>query len=138
MDHTAPVSASAVMPSWADPDSLDYDPLLSLNWPPADPPPHAGAGRREWDATLRLLAAAATALLAARPAYVSSSAFAAKLGVSVGTVRRMVREGRVAAVKRGVKSQSRLYIPVSEVDRLTAGRPMPFDPLEPIPPRGDQ
>ncbi len=129
MDHTAPVSASAVMPSWADPDSLDYDPLLSLNWPPSDPPPHAGADRKAWDDTLRLLAAAATALLAARPAYVPTAALAAKLGVTVGTVRRMVREGRVAAVKRGVKSQARLYIPVSEVDRLTAGRPLVYDPL---------
>lgn len=137
MDHTTPVSASAVMPSWADPDSPDYCPLLSLNWPPADPPPHAGAGRREWDATLRLLAAAGTALLAARPAYVSTSTLADKLGVTVGAVRRMVREKKVAAVKRGVKSQARLYIPVSEVDRLTAGRPRVYDPLAPIQQRGD-
>ena len=125
------------MPSWADPDHPDFDTLLALNWPPSDPPPHAGAERREWDATLQLLAAAATALLAARPAYVSTAALAAKLGVTVGTVRRMVREGRVVAVKRGVKSQSRLFIPTSEVDRLTAGRPLVYDPLSPIPPRGD-
>ena len=137
MNHTGPGVASAVMPSWADPDHPDFDTLLALNWPPADPPPHAGAERREWDATLRLLAAAATALLAARPAYVSPAALAAKLGVTVGTVRRMVREGRVVAVKRGVKSQSRLFIPTSEVDRLTAGRPLVYDPLSPIPPRGD-
>ena len=121
------------IPSWADPDSMDYDPLLSLNWPPSDPPPHAGADRKAWDDTLRLLAAAATALLAARPAYVSTAALAAKLGVTVGTVRRMVRDGRVTAVKRGGSTQARLYIPVSEVDRLTAGRPPAFDPLAPIP-----
>ncbi len=137
MDHTAPVSASAVMPSWADPDSMDYDPLLSLNWPPADPPPHAGAGRREWDATLRLLTAAATALLAARPAYVSSSILADKMGVTPGTVRRWVRERKVVAIKRGGTTQSRLYIPASELDRLTAGRPPVFDPLAPIPLGGD-
>ena len=125
------------IPSWADPDSMDYDPLLSLNWPPSDPPPHSGPDRKAWDDTLRLLAAAATALLAARPAYVSTAALAARLGVTVGTVRRMVREGRVVAVKRGVKSQARLYIPTSEVDRLTAGRPPVFDPLAPIRPGGD-
>lgn len=137
MRHTDPVSASAVMPSWTDPDSPDYDPLLSLNWPPADPPPHSGPDRKAWDDTLRLLAAAATALLAARPAYVTTSALAAKLGVTVGTVRRMVREKRVVAVKRGGATQARLYIPTSEVDRLTAGRPPVFEPLGPIPPGGD-
>jgi hypothetical protein len=125
------------IPSWADPDNPDYCPLLSLNWPPSDPPPHSGADRKAWDDTLRLLAAAATALLAARPAYVSTAALAAKLGVTVGTVRRMVREKKVAAVKRGQTSQARLYIPISEVDRLTAGRPLVYDPLAPISPGDD-
>jgi transposase-like protein len=125
------------IPSWADPDNIDFDPLLSLNWPPSDPPPHAGADRKAWDDTLRLLAAAATALLAARPAHVSTAALAAKLGVTPGTVRRWVREKKVVALKRGQASQARLFIPVSELDRLTAGRPLTFDPLSPIPPRGD-
>ena len=108
MHPTGPGVASAVIPSWANPDSLEYDPLLSLNWPPSDPPPHAGVERREWDATHRLLAAAATALLAARPAYVSTPTLASKWGVTVGTVRRMVREGRVVAVKRGGTTLARL------------------------------
>lgn len=136
MDHTVPGVTSATMPTWADPDSPDYDPLLSMNWPPADPPPHAGAERKAWDDALRLLSAAATALLAARPAYVTTATLASRLGVSISTVRRWVRRGQLAAVKRGNTTQARLHIPVSEVDRLTAGRPLVHDPLSPNSLRG--
>lgn len=60
-------------------------------------------------------------MLAARPAYVTTAALVARLGVTAGTVRRMVRDGRLVAIKRGPADQSRLYIPVSEVDRLVGG-----------------
>ncbi len=36
MDHTAPISTSAIMPSWADPDSPDFDTVLASNWLPRD------------------------------------------------------------------------------------------------------
>ena len=108
-------------PGWADPDSLDYDPLLSLNWPGNDtatstPPP----ARAAWEvAAARVLAAVADAVATARPQFVPTPALALRLGVSVGTVRRMVRDGRVRAVKRGTSSQARLYVPIEEVERLT-------------------
>jgi excisionase family DNA binding protein len=109
-------------PGWADPDSPDYDPLLSLNWPGNDPaattsPPPA---RAAWEvAAARVLAAVADAVASARPQFVSTPALALRLGVSVGTVRRMIRDGRVRAVKRGTSTQARLYIPIEEVERLT-------------------
>ena len=108
-------------PGWADPDSLDYDPLLSLNWPGSDtadstPPPV----RVAWEvAAARVLAAVADAVATARPQFVPTPALALRLGVSVGTVRRMIRDGRVKAVKRGTSTQARLYIPIEEVERLT-------------------
>ncbi len=109
------------LPGWADPDSLDYDPLLSLNWPGGDtadstPPP----ARVAWEvAAARVLAAVADAVATARPQFVPTPALALRLGVSVGTVRRMIRDGRVRAVKRGTSTQARLYIPIEEVERLT-------------------
>lgn len=109
------------LPPWADPDSPDFDPLLAIGYPHLDPPSVPGPPRADWDGTVRLLEAAARALLAARPAYVTTAALAARLGVTAGTVRRMVRDGRLVAIKRGPTDQSRLYIPASEVDRLVGG-----------------
>lgn len=112
-------------PGWADPDSLDFDPLMSLTWPGNDPaaatPPPA---RATWEvAATRVLAAVADSIASARPQFVSTPALAVRLGVSVGTVRRMIRDGRVRAVKRGASSQSRLYVPIEEVERLTTAQP---------------
>jgi hypothetical protein len=103
-------------PGWADPDSTEYDPLLADSWPTLDPPSGMGAERRQWDDTLRLLTAAANALMPARPAFLSTTALAARLGITAGSIRRMVREGKVIALKRGTATQSRLYVPMSEVD----------------------
>jgi excisionase family DNA binding protein len=112
-------------PGWADPTSVEYDPLLSLNWPGNDtstgtPPP----ARAAWEmAAARVLAAVADAVATARPQFLSTPALALRLGVSVGTVRRMIRDGRVRAVKRGTSTQARLYIRIEEVERLTCPQP---------------
>ena len=66
-----------------------------------------------------MLAAVADAVATARPQFVPTPALAMRSGVSVHTVRRMIRDGRVRAVKRGTSSQARLYIPIEEVERLT-------------------
>ncbi len=108
-------------PGWADVDSPEYDPLLSLNWPGNDPAANTKPpARAAWEvAAARVLAAVADAVATARPQFVSTPALALRLGVSVGTVRRMIRDGRVKAVKRGTSTQARLYIPIEEVERLT-------------------
>lgn len=110
-------------PGWADPESIEYDALMSVLWPGSDPavPPTA---RHAWEtAAGRVLAAVADAVATARPQFVSTPALAMRLGVTVGTVRRMIRDGRVKAVKRGTTPQARLYVPIEEVERLTTSRP---------------
>jgi excisionase family DNA binding protein len=112
-------------PAWADPDSLDYCPLLSLNWPGNDTATSTPVpARQAWEvAAARVLAAVADAVATARPQFVPTPALALRLGVSVHTVRRMIRDGRVRAVKRGTSSQARWYVPIEEVERLTCPQP---------------
>ncbi len=113
----------------AEKDHPDFDPLLALNEdyhppsrpgpPPRPPTPPAPPWVAE---ALSLLAQIRDAVAALQPAFLTTTQFADRLGVSVGSVRRMIRQRRVRATKLGpAGGRGRQLVPKAELDRLLEG-----------------
>lgn len=92
----------SILSPWAVADDSEDDPLLALDLPPAEPV--ALRSKRTGEPV--------------RPKFVSTVRAAALLGISIDTVRRMIKDGRLRAVKWGDASQARWRIPADEITRL--------------------
>ena len=101
------IPGPSVQSDWAD--DTDDDPLAGLDL--QDPAP--GVPTETARTRSRTLAGPT-----ARPRFVGTATVAALLGVALDTVRRMIRDGRLRAVKWGSSPQAKWRVPVEELDRL--------------------
>jgi excisionase family DNA binding protein len=120
--HLSPNPAGPEPDGGGEPEDPDFDPLLAWGgqWLPDRPAAPEPDGCPAWvEPMLIELRGIREALDALQPRYFTTAQVARRLGVSAGTVRRMIRAGQLRTVRFGPPTKRQVHrVASSEIERL--------------------